>query len=213
MTVSPSGGSSAKADLRARCRAYREGLDGEAYARASAHITEACLALAEVRQARTVHAYWPLNRRREVDTRLLIEQLQALKVRVVLPVVVERPGPGRPPRMEHRTFTGIGALRPGPWGTLEPSDAPLVPPTAIDVVLVPTLAADRDGNRIGYGAGFYDAFLAATPAVRVGLVYAACLHPSVPAEPHDAPLDVVVTEREVIRPTQPRTRNLPPRRA
>ena len=88
----------------------------------------------------------------------------------------------------------------GPWGTLEPApDATPVAPSALDVVLVPALALGRDGSRLGYGGGYYDAFLAQTPARRVGVCVQAALVDAVPVLPHDARLDVVVTEAEVVR--------------
>jgi 5-formyltetrahydrofolate cyclo-ligase len=79
----------------------------------------------------------------------------------------------------------------------------VVSPADLDVVVVPALALGRDGSRLGYGGGYYDAFLAETPAARVGVAFAACLVPSVPSEPHDARLDAVVTEDEVVRVSAP----------
>ena len=88
----------------------------------------------------------------------------------------------------------------GRWGLLEPpATAPTVAPEAIDLVIVPAFGAGRNGARIGHGGGFYDAFLPTTSAVRVAVVYADCLIDHVPAEAHDAGLDLIVTEREVLR--------------
>jgi 5-formyltetrahydrofolate cyclo-ligase len=72
----------------------------------------------------------------------------------------------------------------------------LVDPAQIDLVLVPGVAFDRWGNRLGYGAGFYDRlFLRLLPsALRVACVHDALLVDRVPAEPHDAPVDLLITE-------------------
>jgi 5-formyltetrahydrofolate cyclo-ligase len=66
-------------------------------------------------------------------------------------------------------------------------------------VLVPALAADRRGVRLGYGKGFYDAFLPHTRALRVVPVFDACLAASLPSEAHDEPVHVVVTETQTLR--------------
>ena len=151
----------------------------------------AVLALPEVAAARPVHLYWPLVARGEVDVRPAADALAARGVRVVLPAVV----PGPAPRLVHRQYFGADALVAGPWGVREPApSAPEVAPAALDVVVVPGLAMGRDGSRLGYGGGYYDAFLPATRALRVGVVWAAALCEAVPAEPPAARLDVVVPE-------------------
>ena len=112
----------------------------------------------------------------------------------LLPVVVgER-------ALIHRPFEGEHRLVEGPWGLREPgADAPTVDPRDLDVVIVPALALGRDGSRLGYGGGFYDAFLAQTEAVRVGVGLDAALVATVPHLPHDARLGALVTEAEVVR--------------
>jgi 5-formyltetrahydrofolate cyclo-ligase len=96
------------------------------------------------------------------------------------------------------------ALVDGPRGTREPPPAlPAVPAGEIDLVLVPGLAFDGDGRRLGRGGGHYDATLAALPrATAVGLAYEAQVVPAVPAEPHDARLAAVVTERRTLLPAR-----------
>jgi 5-formyltetrahydrofolate cyclo-ligase len=96
-----------------------------------------------------------------------------------------------------------GDLVPGPFGTrAPPPGAAPVPLEEIDLMLVPGLAFDASGQRLGRGRGHYDATLAALPgrAARIGLCFEAQLVPEVPREGHDAPLDAVITERRVIRP-------------
>ena len=89
-------------------------------------------------------------------------------------------------------------LAPSRWGIPEPLPeyCPLVDPAQIDLVLVPGVAFDRWGNRLGYGAGFYDRLFQRLPpsALRVACVHDALLVDRVPAEPHDAPVDLLLTE-------------------
>ena len=180
---------SEKAALRQRFRAVR----ADASAAASPAIVSRVLALPETASARAVMAFWPLVSRGEVDVRPLIDALAARGVVVALPVVV----PGPAPRLVARAYVS-GALVAGPWGLMEPSvDAPVV--ADLDVVVVPALALGRDGSRLGYGGGYYDAFLATTDALRVGVSPHACLVGALPAEPYDARLDAAVTERETLR--------------
>ncbi len=184
-------GAAEKAAGRERFRRLRGDLTDADRQRASRRIVRHVLALPEVAAAGTVHLFWPMVDRGEVDTRPLAEALAARGVRVALPAIV--PGPG--PRLAHRLFLGRDALVAGRRGVLEPDpSAPDVDPAALDVVVVPGLAMGRDGSRLGYGGGYYDAFLAQTPALRVGVVWAGALVQTLPTEPHDARLDVVVTE-------------------
>jgi 5-formyltetrahydrofolate cyclo-ligase len=92
------------------------------------------------------------------------------------------------------------ALDSGVWGIREPK--PEAPEVAPDILLVPLLAFDRSGNRIGYGAGYYDMTIAKLRALKsviaVGIAFAVQEIPAVPVTPRDARLDLVLTEREVI---------------
>ena len=91
-----------------------------------------------------------------------------------------------------------------PFGTCAPAPPPT--PRDPDVLLVPLLAIDRSGYRLGYGGGFYDRTLEALRAIKsisaVGVAYAAQEVPAVPRDEGDQPVDLIVTEREVIRPSR-----------
>jgi len=185
--------------LRERFRAHRAQLAPETVASKSALIAERVRQLPEVRSARTVHCYWPMVERGEVDTRPLIDSLRDQGRQVVLPVVTAF-GDGTP-SMEHRRYTGPEALRTNRWGLCEPVDTELVFPPALDVVIVPALGAGRHGHRIGHGHGYYDAFLASLEVPTVALVYDACLVDAFPADPHDVAVSVIVTEHDTLRPS------------
>ncbi|HLA63816.1 MAG TPA: 5-formyltetrahydrofolate cyclo-ligase [Rhodothermales bacterium] len=194
-TGEPAGTAAEKARLRARFRAERAALSPEDWEAASAAVIDRLLALPEVARARTLHVFWPLAARREVDTRPLVAALAARGVRVALPVVAS--APGEPPHLEQRLYTGSEGLRPGLWGLEEPT-GPLVAPSSLDALIVPALAAARDGHRLGYGAGFYDRFLMGVRATIVCPVFASALVDRLPTGPYDRPVDVVVTEYEAL---------------
>jgi 5-formyltetrahydrofolate cyclo-ligase len=85
------------------------------------------------------------------------------------------------------------------FGMLEPAaDLPVVDPTTLDLVLVPGVAFDRRGGRLGFGGGYYDRFLPTTPALRVGVTYDPCLADSLPCSDHDQHIDWVVTPTQEI---------------
>lgn len=155
-------------------------------------IVERVLALPEVGAARTVMAFWSFGS--EVETSGLIERLHEAGKRVVLPRIAEREiaavayAPGDPV-----TATSFGAM--------EPAGADVVTAEDVDVVIVPGVAFDRRGGRVGYGGGFYDRLFSRTPAVpAVALAFAVQLVDEVPQGRSDRRVDAIVTEDEVIRP-------------
>ena len=187
----------AKADLRARFRAARAGFSEAEYAARSAKLVAGAKTLPALHQAETVYAYWPMLPGREPDIRPLIAWMQAVGKQIVLPVVDSFTGA---PRLRHVRFETPEALRPNRWGIHEPTGGKSVPVESIDAVIAPALGAGRNGHRLGYGKGYYDAFLRPLKATTICPVFAACLIDHAPAEPHDAPLDILITEAEIIRP-------------
>ena len=185
-----------KARLRERFRAARLALAAPARAEASARACERALAELAAGPGDVVALYWPLVARGELDVRPLAEALLARGAGVALPAT------GAGGRMTMRRWRGE-PLAKARWGLREPAaDAERVPPSALAAVVLPGLAFGRDGSRLGWGAGFYDRYLAQTPARRVGVTFHATLADALPAEAHDQTVDVVVTEREAIRTAQ-----------
>jgi len=191
-----------KAALRVRFAAERLAMTQEEYRAASEAACVRIGSLSELGRATTISVYWPLLNRRELDTRPLIRFLIDEGKRIALPVVAGT----APPRMKHVAFDGEDQLRPNQWGILEP-EGPEIAAADLDVVIVPALGAGRNGHRIGYGHGFYDVFLREAPGVAIAAVFARCIVDHVPAEPHDIPLQAVVTEAETIRPSPADARN------
>lgn len=184
-----------KAQWRERFRTTRLALAPEARLAAAEAIAARVQTLPAWSDARCVALYWPLLARGEVDTRLLIEAAAAGKT-VALPVVAS----ASPPVLVFRQLDAGLELANGRWGLMQPPEAAAsIAPKDIELVIVPAFGAGRNGARIGHGGGFYDAFLPTTSALRVGVVYAACLVDRLPAEAHDAHLDWIVTEREAVR--------------
>jgi len=189
-----------KAVLRQRFRDVRAKLTRAVQARRSTAIVGHALALPVVAAADTVHCYWPLLDQGEVDTRPLIRALLDRGVRVVLPVVRQF-GTQRTsaPRMVHRVLDGRAGLHPNRWRVWEPLAGVEVTPADLDVIITPALGADRRGYRVGYGMGYYDELLHASPACSVCLLYANTLVSRVPTETHDAPVDALVTQHSTLR--------------
>ena len=189
-----------KAALRRQFRAFRAGLSEAEYTAQSAAMVAQIRTLPELREAETVHTYWPMASRREINLHPLIDWLHTSGKQIVLPVVdTFSSTPEHAPRLRHVRFEKAEALRPNRWGLHEPTGGKSVPIEDIDVVVVPALGAGRNGHRLGYGKGYYDAFLRRLAAPTLCPVYADCLVEQMPAEPHDVPLTIVITEDEIIR--------------
>lgn len=136
-----------------------------------------------------VAGFWPMGD--EIDVLPLLRALHARGHRIVLPVTPKRGFP-----LTFGEWRPGDALVPEPFGTMRPVGVELVP----DFLLVPLLAFDRAGRRLGYGGGFYDRTLAGLPgAVAVGCAYAAQEVDEVPTGPYDFLLNAVATEHGVIR--------------
>ena len=140
-----------------------------------------------------VSLYWPIKD--EADPMPLAAVLAKAGISTVLPVTVAR---GQP--LVFRIWTPGDPHVAGPWGIGHPpAEAATAEP---DVLFVPLAAFDRRGARLGYGAGYYDATLEALrrrkPVRAIGVAFACQEVLFLPTEPHDQPLDLVVTERDLI---------------
>ncbi|MSP05912.1 MAG: 5-formyltetrahydrofolate cyclo-ligase [Acetobacteraceae bacterium] len=136
-----------------------------------------------------VAGYWPMGT--EIDISSLLIALHARGHRIVLPVT-----PKRGAALTFRQWHPGAAMMPEAFGTHHPTGVELVP----DYLLVPLLAFDRAGRRLGYGGGYYDRTLAALPcAIALGCAFAAQEMDEVPAGPYDIALPAIATERGVIR--------------
>jgi 5-formyltetrahydrofolate cyclo-ligase len=162
--------------------------------RRSAAICALVVASPSYAAARAIHCYLPM--RSEVDTRPLIADALAHGKRVAVPIVV-----AKAPDLAHAWLESLAAdaLTAGVFGTFNPRDLRPAAPGDWDLVIVPLLAFDRRGHRLGYGKGYYDRLLAASPVTTIGVGFAAQEIDALPAKAHDIALDWVITEREVIQ--------------
>lgn len=134
--------------------------------------------------------YLPI--RGEVETSLLVERGLAQGKRILLPRVEQ----ASRHLWLHRWTGDPGELTLGAYGIQEPrADLPLVPPEEVELAMLPGVAFDRQGYRLGYGGGYYDRALPGmSRAVRLGLAFSLQVVEELVAEPHDARLHGLVTE-------------------
>lgn len=90
------------------------------------------------------------------------------------------------------------SLHTGAYDIQEPDGEEIIDPDTLDMIIVPAVAYDRSGNRLGRGKGFYDRLLSSTKATTVGVAYDFQLYDELPTEPHDIPVDMVITQSAVI---------------
>jgi 5-formyltetrahydrofolate cyclo-ligase len=171
-----------KPALRTHFCTLRECLPPENVAAASAALCHRLAAWPALQEARTALTY--LAFRSEPDLSLLFDLLPGVcwaAPRVEGKELVIHPyDPAR--LVRHR------------FGMLEPAaDLPVINPTHLDVVLVPGVAFDRRGGRLGFGGGYYDRFLPTTPALRVGTAFDECLADELPCTAHDQRVDWIAT--------------------
>ncbi|GJE54698.1 MULTISPECIES: 5-formyltetrahydrofolate cyclo-ligase [Methylobacterium] len=180
-----------KARLRAEVLARRDALEPEARKAGSVAVAETVIGIPALGDAELVGGFWPI--RSEIDPRPLIERLFARGQRVALPKVT-------PSGLVFREWRAGEALVRGGFGLSEPrDDLPEVFPTAL---IVPLAAFDRTGNRIGYGKGYYDMAIERLSrrgqVLTIGIAFSVQEVAHVPAEPHDRPLDHLVTETGLV---------------
>jgi 5-formyltetrahydrofolate cyclo-ligase len=179
-----------KRQLRYAARARRDAL-GDRAAR-SAHIQRFVSELAAYRQATALHCY--LAMRSEVETRPLLAAALAEGKAVATPLV-DAQG-----RLRHSWLESLHpeAFTHDALGIAQPLQLRHAQPGDWQLTLVPLLAFDRAGYRLGYGKGYYDRLLTETSGLAVGLAFACQEVSAVPREAHDRPLDLVVTEAGII---------------
>ncbi len=188
-----------KAALRAAMQQRRAAEDAAMRAQRSARAQQHLVELPEFGRAGTIAFYWAMAE--EVDTQHAIATALGQGRRVALPRVTRRAGIRQ---MMFHQYTGSPAeLVPGPFGLTEPAaTAPVVEPEEMDLVVVPGLAFDGQGGRLGYGGGYYDRFLPLVrPEVpRFGFCFAFQVQTaSVPRGSHDILVHGTVTDAEVRR--------------
>jgi 5-formyltetrahydrofolate cyclo-ligase len=190
-----------KAELRKRMRGVRKTAPLEACAERSARIRATLEAHEALQSAKSVALFWPIIERHEVDLRGLDQSLRARGVRIAYPSIDPDTGD-----MVFRFVDDVASLEDAGYGFAEPpKGAPVAARGDVDVVVVPALAVDPAGHRIGYGAGYYDRTLPAyaPPALTIAVAYDYQLVAEVPVTEGDVSVAWVVTDQRTIdaRPT------------
>lgn len=187
----------AKARLRQKVRSQITVWDAGARSKADDRIRGLLEASPLLAVAGIVAAFLPLPD--EPDLRPLLRTLLGRGLRVALPEVME----DQEPRMRFVAVDDAEALartRPAALGTSLPIDAHPIEPSSIGAMLVPGVAFDLLGHRLGRGRGYFDAFLSELPrnVPRIGIAYECQVVPAVPVAAHDSPVDWLCTERRLL---------------
>ncbi len=179
-----------KKSLRKKVLADRDRMSPSERTTKSREIEERLFSLPEFTSARAVLFF--ASFRSEVETGPMIRRALASGKRVILPKV-------RGKELELFAIKNLDKdVSPGAWGIPEPRESAPVRLSEIDAIIVPGAAFDEHGNRLGYGAGFYDKLLSAFTKPTVALAFEEQIVSEVPAASHDIPIKKIVTEKRVI---------------
>jgi 5-formyltetrahydrofolate cyclo-ligase len=161
----------------------RNKLNSLEIAKRSKSIQEFVINSKEFQQAKVVGAYFAFGS--EVTTELIIEQAKTLVKKIALPRVEED-------KITFYELSSIKSLIRGRFGIMEPP--PSVPISEIDILVVPGIAFDKTGNRLGYGKGYYDRLMSGKQTFSIGLAYSFQLLENLPYDRYDKRLDAIASE-------------------
>ncbi|MGV3763505.1 5-formyltetrahydrofolate cyclo-ligase [Parapedobacter sp.] len=188
---------STKQTLRKIYREKRMGLSTEEFQHLNGQLIARVETL-EMAPWQTVHLFLPIAGNKEPDTYAIADGLRQRHpdIRIVLPKTEQGTR-----QMSHLVWDAWTTLVPNRWGIPEPLGGTAVQPREIDAVFLPLLAFDEQGNRIGYGKGFYDRFLAECrpTATKVGLSLFDAVESISDVSPHDVAMDLCVTPTRIWR--------------
>jgi 5-formyltetrahydrofolate cyclo-ligase len=179
-----------KKELRTIYKQKRKELTSEQREEMSRRIADRLISKFDI-SGYNVSIFLPITRLMEINTWHIIENIQA---NFILPVVKEHD------ELIHVLYENEAQLKVSDWGIPEPTKGEQVKPEAIDMVLVPLLVCDESGNRVGYGKGFYDRFLAdcSEDCIFIGLSYFDVVEEIQDANANDIPLHFCVTPERLI---------------
>lgn len=180
-----------KSDLRRKIRALNQELRPADIEQADARIRTTIINSSPFQKAQHLICYVSFGR--EINTQELIQTALADGKTVALPVCL----PNR--AMEFRIIDPTTNWQLNRYGIFEPANGKVMPKTEIEYAIIPCLACDNKGNRLGQGGGYYDRFLQATTFYKVGLCRHVSLMEEIPTEEQDCKLDEVITEKSRIK--------------
>lgn len=143
-------------------------------------------------EARIIHCFASIEKNNEVETHKVLEQILSDGKTLVMSKIVSRTD------LNHFKVDSLSSLVDNNMGIPEPESGEFVEAQDLDLIIIPALACDRNGNRLGYGAGYYDRFLSRTSAKKLALCPHQFLIDSIPVEKHDQNLDAIITESDVL---------------
>ncbi len=185
-----------KSELRKQMLQQRRALPQAEVQRRSQGIADQFFRYFPLRPDQTVHIFLPIVKQNEVNTWPIIERLRAEhpEVRVAVPITDVAQNV-----LTHHHLTDEAVLLENRWGIPEPQQAQIIHAQEVDVVLVPLLAFDGAGHRVGYGKGFYDRFLAdcRPDVLKIGLSLEPPIEIIADPNPFDIPLDYALTPEGV----------------
>ncbi|GAA0872948.1 5-formyltetrahydrofolate cyclo-ligase [Gangjinia marincola] len=181
-----------KSQLRQKYTALRNALSPEKIEEKSLQVSNRLLELA-IWEYEFYHLYLSIAQKKEVDTEFILSILQGKDKNVVLPKsnIADH-------SLTHFLLTDATVIKPNAWNIPEPVSGVELSPQQIEVVFVPLLAFDQQGNRLGYGKGFYDKFLrqCRPETLKIGLSFFEA-EAIIPIEKHDVKLNYCVTPESI----------------
>jgi len=186
-----------KQTLKAEIYDKRNSLSTEEIKEKSLKIKNNLLSSNEFKNSKNIMFY--MSFKKEADTQRIIKELLKTKEKKILvPYIIKRDL-----RLHVSELKDFNELEPKTFGILEPKEAYTreFNPDKLDLVIVPGIAFDKTGHRIGYGYGYYDRFLKTIKkdAIKIGLCYDFQLVEKIPEEEHDVPMDIIITDKDVIK--------------
>jgi 5-formyltetrahydrofolate cyclo-ligase len=189
-----------KDSARRSALAARTGLSANYRAGASRSIAETLMGLDVIRAPGRMALYRSSGA--EVDLQPHEGELRKLGWKLLLPRTTSEV------EMEYVDFPEDSELRPGRFSIAEPVETEVVPALRLDAIVCPCVALDRQGHRVGFGAGYHDRVFAGLPGAAgidrpylIGVVFDVQLFEHIDADPWDVPMDLVITESGMINPT------------
>lgn len=187
-----------KADLRKAYLQKQRDLSPVEHQRMSEQIADNLFVSVAIKDAGSIHLFFPIEKNNEIDTRHIYQRLwhKYPQIETFVPRV----------DFEHKeiesvTFHKNSTLLTNKWDISEPENDEIIDPKNIDLVLVPLLSFDRRGYRVGYGKGFYDRFLAKCrqDCLKVGLSHFEPVNEISDINEHDIKLDLCITPEKLYR--------------
>lgn len=187
-----------KQELRKIYTLKRDALSEAEYGKLNFQLYQNFFSTVDLSFVKVLHTFLPITRKKEVDTWLILDRIRREfpNVRISIPKVNGETGV-----FDSFYFEGLHQLAMNEWGIQEPKQGIPTEPDKIDIVLIPLLAYDKYGNRVGYGKGFYDKFLATCrpDCQKIGLSLFGAEEKISDFNENDVKLDSCITPSDVIR--------------